>query len=640
MLFRRKFSPLLVVGTVVFALWYLQRLPGIVVQSPNATLQTQNPLQQLVETPAEEAQSSNAPTLDAIELPEATRKPIELVLQHGQDADELSVHIPVSSPTHDQAQDQPTGQPVVKPFVPLPTETSIPILIPKLQHDFGAEAPDARAIRLERLTAVKSNFEHAWDGYKKHAWMKDELSPVEAGSVTTFGGWAATLVDSLDTLWILGLEDEFRAAVAEAGKIDFTTSEADEINLFETTIRYLGGLLGAYDISHGKFPVLLDKAKELGNVLYRAFDTPNRMPITRWHFKAGSPEAESEASEGTLLAEIGSLSLEFTRLSQLTGDSKYFDAIQRITDALAASQNSTLLPGLWPVVVDAKALSFNVSGFTLGGMADSTYEYLPKQHLLLGGSTAQYKELYANALAAAKQHLFFRPMVIDDADILFSGSADVDVSSKTTTLDPKAQHLACFTGGMVAIGAKILDQADDMAIARKLVNGCIWAYNSTVTGIMPELFSIVACDQPDQCEWDEQKWHHAVLTHQNSEVGANATGTNDERARRLIHDQRLPPGYFDIDNRQYILRPEAIESIFVLYRLTGDSALPEAAWKMWRAIEKHTRTAIAHAAITDVTVEDPQKDNRMESFWLAETLKYFYLMFSEPDVLSLDEFVL
>ena len=61
------------------------------------------------------------------------------------------------------------------------------------------------------------------------------------------------------------------------------TTEADIINVFETTIRYLGGFLGAYDLSDGKYPILLEKAKELGEVLYNSFDTPNRLPITRWH---------------------------------------------------------------------------------------------------------------------------------------------------------------------------------------------------------------------------------------------------------------------------------------------------------------------------------------------------------------------
>ena len=87
-------------------------------------------------------------------------------------------------------------------------------------------------------------------------------------------------------------------------------------------------------------------------------------------------------------------------------------------------------------------------------------------------------------------------------------------------------------------------------------------------------------------------------------------------------------------------RPEAIESIFILYRITGDPSLRERAWNMFNSIIKLTLTNIAHAALDDSTLPIPSKSDRMESFWLAETLKYFYLIFSEPDVVSLDEYVL
>jgi mannosyl-oligosaccharide alpha-1,2-mannosidase len=89
-----------------------------------------------------------------------------------------------------------------------------------------------------------------------------------------------------------------------------------------------------------------------------------------------------EASENTLVAEIGSLTLEFTRLAQLTEDPKYYDAIQRIMVRFDEQQNTGRLPGMWPVVVNAKSQEFNINdGFTLGGMADSLYEYLPKVSL-------------------------------------------------------------------------------------------------------------------------------------------------------------------------------------------------------------------------------------------------------------------
>ena len=160
-----------------------------------------------------------------------------------------------------------------------------PVKIPRIQYDFKkeAESQQAKADRSYRLDSVKNSFAHAWNGYKKFAWLKDEVSPISGGSRDVFGGWAATLVDSLDTLWIMGFKDDFDAAVAEVVKIDFSKSSEEEINVFETTIRYLGGFLSAYDLSGRK--VLLEKAVELGEMLYVAFDTPNRMPVTRWKWR-------------------------------------------------------------------------------------------------------------------------------------------------------------------------------------------------------------------------------------------------------------------------------------------------------------------------------------------------------------------
>lgn len=88
-----------------------------------------------------------------------------------------------------------------------------------------------------------------------------------------------------------------------------------------------------------------------------------------------------------------------------------------------------------------------------------------------------------------------------------------------------------------------------------------------------------------------------------------------------------------------VSRPEAIESIFILYRITGDPRLRERAWDMFNTITKYTTTDIAHAALEDCTVANPPKADRLESFWMAETLKYFYLIFEDPSIVSLDDYV-
>ena len=522
-------------------------------------------------------------------------------------------------------------------ITPLPS--GLPMRIPKIQYAFGTETEEARLKRLDRLEAVKESFIHSWDSYKTLAYMKDELAPVTGQYVQSFGGWAATYVDTLDTLLIMEMNNDFKYALQDLNQIDFTTTNLNVVNIFETTIRFLGGLLGAYDISDGKYPVLLEKATELGEMLYCAFDTPNRMPVTRWDWRAAALGKPQEASQGALVAEIGSLTLEFTRLSQLTGDSKYFDAIQRITDVFDSAQYATNIPGLWPVVMNAKSKKFDHSGFTLGGMADSLYEYFPKQHMILGGLGRQYRNLYEGAIDAAKEHLFYRPMAPEDPDILLSGYAQYNEKARRAVLEPEGQHLACFAGGMVGIGAKIFERSQDLEVARKLVDGCIWAYDSMVSGIMPEKFHTILCEDVTRCTWDEQKWHAAIGMRQ-KDTKETATMTTEDRVQYFIKHKRLPPGFSDIDDKRYLLRPEAIESIFIMYRITGDPALQDAAWRMFTAIEKHTHTELANSAINDVTAEGPWRENRMESFWLAETLKYFYLIFSEPSLVSLDEYVL
>jgi hypothetical protein len=81
------------------------------------------------------------------------------------------------------------------------------------------------------------------------------------------------------------MKDDFKEAVKACDLIDFTTTESANINVFETTIRYLGGFLAAYELSEKQYPSLLVKAVEVAELLMCAFDTPNRMPIARWSWK-------------------------------------------------------------------------------------------------------------------------------------------------------------------------------------------------------------------------------------------------------------------------------------------------------------------------------------------------------------------
>ncbi|AEO56637.1 glycoside hydrolase family 47 protein [Thermothelomyces thermophilus ATCC 42464] len=523
----------------------------------------------------------------------------------------------------------------VKDLRPLPTGQ--PSALPKVQAEFGPESDSDRDLRLKRRDAVKASFQRCWKSYRKLAWMSDELKPVSGGRHDPFGGWGATLVDSLDTLWIMGLMDEFEEAVAASSTINFDKVSSQDINVFETNIRYLGGFLAAYDLSGDVR--LLTKAREVGEMLYVAFDTPNRMPLTRWNAWAAGWGRAQVADDHVLLAEIGTFSLEFIRLSMLTGDPKWYDAVQRIIDLLHKQQQTTGLPGMWPIVVNARRAEFNQHhDYTLGSMADSLYEYLPKTHALVGGLLPVYREMYEAAMHTAIKHNLYRPMLPDEKDVLMSGLVTVKTEDGKTTrrLRPEGQHLVCYAGGMLALGGRLVGNKTHVEKGEKLMDGCIWTYQNMPLGIMPETFQMLPCESADDCPWDEDKWREAVLSR-----GGLDRKTDPDDADEAILRKGIPKGFVAIGDKRYMLRPEAIESVFILYRITGRKDLLESAWKMYEAIEENTRTPLANSAIWDVTAAEgtPELSDSMESFWLGETLKYFYLMFSEPELISLDEYV-
>ncbi|CAK7217933.1 hypothetical protein SBRCBS47491_003332 [Sporothrix bragantina] len=545
-------------------------------------------------------------------------------------------------------------------------------LVPEIQKQPApAESPEAREVRMARLAAVKASFDRSWIGYKDNAWMADEVKPLSAtpyNDLEKLGGWAATLVDTLDTLWIMGMHDEFRMAVRACEAIDFGKTDADTVHVFETTIRYLGGFIGAYEISNKAYPQLLRKATEIGEILLGAFDTPNRLPMGRWDWRAyARGEMQTSAPHAMLSAEIGTLSLEFTRLTQLTGDVRYYDAVQRISDVLASHQQITKLPGMWPVVIDASKPAFDEDDtFTINGKADSLFEYLPKQWLLLGGALAQPREMYEKWLPVAKKHLFRRVINAWNLKLVLPGEARVSddpMTGRTVTTTARGEHLGCFAGGMVGLAARAFGGPDanaNLDLAAQLTDGCVWSYNVTSTGVGPEKFFFATCGGPNEmqtglrCAYSEEKWRAALKEHWKvaaklggATEGDDANTKAEAAVEQIMKEGRLAPGLLDIDNPHYLLRPEAIESVFVMWRLTGDVQWQEKAWQMFQRVVRHTGAApnskpdqVAAAAIDDVTrVDSTTLMDRMESFWLAETLKYFYLVFEDFDVLSLDEWV-
>lgn len=270
-----------------------------------------------------------------------------------------------------------------------------------------------------------------------------------------------------------------------------------------------------------------------------------------------------QPSQNTILAELGSLNLEFTRLTQLTNDPKFFDAAQRVMDQLEGAQNKTRMPGLWPMMVDAEDMEFTDARFTVGGMADSTYEYLPKQHIMMGARTEQFRRMFTTAMDKIKNRLIFRANAKNDQQVLFAGNARASYSDGA--LEHQVEHLKCYLGGTVGVGAKVFNRPEDLSTARGLVDGCIWAYDVMPTGIMPEILYVSPCDDMEQCEWDEKKWYRDVRRRLLRGGPSASDDSKSKETKSLIESRKLQPGVTDVTDPQYKLRYIHIQASPVLY---------------------------------------------------------------------------
>lgn len=237
--------------------------------------------------------------------------------------------------------------------------------------------PDPDDEIAHKRNAVRAAMVHSWSGYRQFGWGFDELQPVrKSGKNWLYQG--ATIIDSMSTLKVMGLESEFNEAVEWVKNFDF--AKTGRVSFFETTIRDLGGMLSAYDMTADGD--LLLKAKDLGDRLLKAFDSsPLRIPTPQVNLGTGET-AEGWLGHSSLLAEMGTIQLEFRQLSHYTGDTKYAEAADHVSHLLEGMHPDN---GLWPVYIDRSSGQFTGERLvTFGGMGDSMYEYLLKGWLQTG----------------------------------------------------------------------------------------------------------------------------------------------------------------------------------------------------------------------------------------------------------------
>nr|XP_029545046.1 endoplasmic reticulum mannosyl-oligosaccharide 1,2-alpha-mannosidase-like [Oncorhynchus nerka] len=438
---------------------------------------------------------------------------------------------------------------------------------------------------VDRLEMVREAFRHAWKGYKEFAWGHDELKPVSK----SYGEWfglGLTIIDALDTMWILGLKEEFEEA-RKWVETELSFSKNVDVNLFESTIRILGGLLSTYHLTGDE--MFLEKAKDIGLRLMPAFKTPSKIPFSDVNIGKGTAHPPRWTSDSTL-AEVTSVQLEFRELSRLTQDPQYQEVVNevmRLVHKLPGKHD-----GLVPMFINTNSGQFTHKGvFTLGARADSYYEYLLKQWIQGGKTEPDLLEDYLEAIEGVKKHLL---RTSGPRKLTFVGELNHN------RFNPKMDHLVCFLPGTLALGAHNGLPEDHMELALQLMETCHQMYIQMETGLSPE----------------------------------------------IAHFNLQPYDGRDVDvkpaDRHNLLRPETVESLFYLYRFTKDAKYRDWGWDILESFNKYTR--VPSGGYTSISnVRDPVNPgprDKMESFFLGETLKYFYLLFSDDlELLSLDKYV-
>ena len=248
--------------------------------------------------------------------------------------------------------------------------------------------------------AVRAEFLHAWNGYKLVAWGRDEVRPVSGTAHDFFipgYSFGLSIVEALDTLYVMGLDDDL--ARATNWIVENLSFDVDgEVQMFETNIRMVGGLLAGYYATGEKR--LLDLAHDLADRLLPCFTkSPTGAPYRFVNLRTGAVR-EPKMN----LAEIGTNVLEFGDVSRLTGDPKYLNASLRAYEAVIAKRSQL---NLLATYFDIEAGEFtSPEDVAPNDPADSFYEYLWGGWQMLGLEQCRswYRMLTDAILARSVDH--------------------------------------------------------------------------------------------------------------------------------------------------------------------------------------------------------------------------------------------
>ena len=431
----------------------------------------------------------------------------------------------------------------------------------------------------ERRQAVVAAFKHGYDAYLRSCGDGDELNPI----AKTCRNWlhlGLTRLDALDTQWLMGMKTEFEDSVAWLDK-HFYLNKDVTVSLFEAMIRIVGGLLSAYDLSGD--PSLLNKAQKFADRLMPAFEVyQSGLPNPVINLQSGASHGHHWTNGQVVLSEVGTVQMELAYLSHHTKDPKYVKAALKIMKTLR--DKATVVPGLYATYLRPEEGNAANSMATLNAPADSMYEYLLKTWLLTGKTVKWLGDMWTDSARA-----ILAKLKMTDGEYTFPGVLSY------SHLSAHVEQLACFGGGLMALSSNhtaIADERkDQLQFGKDFTKFCRAMYANSRSGLAPESVTVSG-------------------------------------------------GSMRFGQDTYALRPETLESIFYLFRATGDPMYREWGWEIFQAIERHCKVPSGgYSGIQGTDSPSPSKDDIQHSWFFAETLKYLFLLFSDPSVIPLDKYV-
>ena len=399
---------------------------------------------------------------------------------------------------------------------------------------------------------------HAWQGYKQYAWGSDDLKPLtKEGRIWYKKSLLMTPVDAFDTFTLLGMKEEAKEAKdLILSQLDFNVDE--DVQLFEITIRLLGGLITAYELDgDNKF---LNLAEDLANRLMPCFNSATGMPYRCVNLVTGKTH---DANNNP--AEIGTLMLEFGQLSNMVNNAGYYAAAKKAI--MAVYQRRSKL-GLVGETIDVNTGKWISTESHISGYIDSYYEYLYKSWKLFGDK--DLKKAWTTSASAIKKYL-----VSKQPTGWYCTHVDMNTGKETLPL----------YGALDAFIAGLFTYSGDVRTGKEMqrANYYMWTHY----GMEPEEFNF-------------------------------KTG--------------------QVTDSSYSLRPENLESVFYLYRISHNDKYLYMGKRIVDDIIEHCKTDVAFTSLKSIFTHE--KGNYMHSFLFAETFKYAYLIFAPESALDLKKVVL